>query len=56
MRYAFFLLLLSGMTLNLGCSKAEVKEKVNPDPRVSDPYLGSTLDTNQSKPKQNKAK
>ena len=56
MRNAFLFVAMLTVGMTLGCGKAEVKVKADPDPRVSDPYRNSSLDADTSKPKQDKSK
>ncbi len=56
MRSTFIAMLWIAITMAIGCSQSEKAEEPNPDPRVSDPYLGSALDANQTKSKQDSKK
>ncbi len=53
MRNVFLLIAMLTVSMAIGCGEGEV-EKADPDPRVSDPYRGSALDVDSTKPKQEK--
>ncbi len=56
MRNTFLIISLLSLGLAGGCGSGEVKEKADPDPRVSNPYAGSELDADSSKSQQDSKK